>query len=617
MAVLVTVSDVGLGRRYSLGPECLIGRQPASDIQLTDSEVSKSHARIFQDEEGRFHIEDLKSRNGVYVSGRRIAGPTILAANDLIAIGSRALIFEPNFEILPEEDGKHAVILVDDLRTSEAHVARRSLSAPAVMDTELAALLALLATESPGPALVAKLMERVRRAIAYDHASVLAQTEGDLEPVFVASAGRTVSLPRGFLEMALKEPQGLVINDAIGDTMVSGGKTVINDDVRSLLVAPLLAGGNAVGLVFLVRTKPRTFDASELERLECLAPVLAVALSLGRRFTTLERRLKQASAVSASDILGKSAAVKRLKDLVRRAAATPTTVLILGETGSGKELVAASLHAQSQVARGPFVAINCAAIPGELLESELFGHERGAFSGATDMQVGKLELARGGTLFLDEIAELPLALQAKVLRALEEKSFYRVGGVKPVKVELRLIAATHRDLKQLVAAEKFREDLFFRLNVLSINSPPLRERRDDIPLLAEHFLGRFSRELGREVEKIDPDALARLCAYAWPGNVRELRNVIERAVVLCEGETIRATDLPTDLIDTAPPTLRASGRPLAEEVVALERARITEALRAARGKKVAAAQALGISRPTLDKKIHDYGIDLFEEQERP
>src|SRR5438093_11713126 len=264
-----------------------------------------------------------------------------------------------------------------------------------------------------------------------------------------------------------------------------------------------------------------------------------------RRLATENILLKDelAQRRGAPQIVGEDPKLKQVSVALQRAAGTDTTVLLEGESGTGKELFARALHVLSARADGPFVAINCAAIPETLLETELFGHEKGAFTGAANRKPGKFEMAHRGTLFLDEIGDLPLALQAKILRALAEKKFERVGGTSLLHIDVRLVAATNRNLRNAVAAKQFREDLFFRLSVFPITIPPLRERPSDIPMLAKYFIDRFSRDLNKKPLSLAPSAVDELLAYQWPGNVRELQNCIERAVILTEGDTIHARHL--------------------------------------------------------------------------
>jgi transcriptional regulator with GAF, ATPase, and Fis domain len=306
---------------------------------------------------------------------------------------------------------------------------------------------------------------------------------------------------------------------------------------------------------------------------------------------------------------------------LQRAAATDTTVLLEGESGTGKELFARALHALSDRADGPFVAINCAAIPETLLETELFGHEKGAFTGAAARKPGKFELAHRGTLFLDEIGDLPFALQAKILRALEEKRFERVGGVAPLQVDVRVVAATNRNLKAAVAARQYREDLYFRLSVFPISIPPLRERPDDIQMLAKYFIERYSRDLSKKPLILASSALDELLSYGWPGNVRELQNCIERAVILTEGDTIHARHLnlsfraavpvaareadPWEHIDLSGSLTEATRRVVAD----VERRKIEQALKEAGGSPGRAAELLQVGYKTFMAKLKELGIE--------
>jgi DNA-binding NtrC family response regulator len=339
-----------------------------------------------------------------------------------------------------------------------------------------------------------------------------------------------------------------------------------------------------------------------------------------RRLITEYALLKEELATKrgAPVIIGEAAVMKQVSQAVQRAAATETTVLLQGESGTGKELFARAVHALSARANGPFIAINCAAIPDTLLEAELFGYEKGAFTGATQRKLGKFEIANRGTLFLDEIGELPLALQGKILRALEERTFDRLGATSSVKVDVRLVAATNRQLKQAVAARQFREDLYFRLSVFPITIPPLRDRPEDVEILARHFIERGCRELGKDQLTLAPSALEALKVYPWPGNVRELQNCIERAVILADGETIHSKhlSLTSELAVPAPPesplvNFDFSGT-LADvtsrATEAVERVAIQKALEQSNGDVARAADRLAVNFKALTSKIRQYGI---------
>jgi DNA-binding NtrC family response regulator len=341
-----------------------------------------------------------------------------------------------------------------------------------------------------------------------------------------------------------------------------------------------------------------------------------------RRIVTENLLLKEELAVrrGAPLLIGENASLRKVYSSLQRAATTDTTVLIEGESGTGKELFARSLHALSGRADAPFVAINCAAIPENLLETELFGYEKGAFTGAAARKPGKFEIAHRGTLFLDEIGDLPLTLQAKILRALEEKRFERVGGTAPVQVDVRLVAATNCGLKAAVAARRFREDLYFRLSVFPITVPPLRERSGDIPILARHFVDRFCRDLNKKPLVLSPEAVEQLQGYFWPGNVRELQNCIERAVILAEADTILPRHLnlsfiappqaeeppsPWEQIDLSGTLVEASRRVLREA----EKHKIEQVLREADNNKGRAAELLGITYKMFLSKLKEHRIE--------
>jgi DNA-binding NtrC family response regulator len=360
-----------------------------------------------------------------------------------------------------------------------------------------------------------------------------------------------------------------------------------------------------------------------------------------------DARPEEAAARGRFRLVGESPAIRQVYQVVEKVADTPSTVLITGESGTGKELVARALHDYSSRSGGPFIKINCAAIPKTLMESELFGYEKGAFTGAVGSKPGRFELAHGGSLFLDEIGEIPIEMQVKLLRVLQESEFERVGGIKTIKVDVRLITATNRDLAAELTTGGFRDDLYYRLNVVPIHLPPLRERREDISLLVDHFLARFNERLKKQVTGIEPEAIERLVAHAWPGNIRELENVIERTVLFCEGPLIRLADLPGDLggapavappaaderatsaaassgvlpaqpaLPAVPPALSAP--PVGEEVGSLkeavraetervERELIQRALDETGGNVTQAARKLQISRKSLQTKMKELGL---------
>jgi len=350
----------------------------------------------------------------------------------------------------------------------------------------------------------------------------------------------------------------------------------------------------------------KPFDVDEVR------VVVDKALSIGQLKEEVKSLRRQAQKRDRLDrIVGKSKSMIQAYELIEQVAPSRSTVLITGESGTGKEMIARAIHAHSPRAEKAFIAVNCAAISGELLESELFGHEKGSFTGATSSKQGKFELANGGTLFLDEISEMAPRLQAKLLRVLQENEIDRVGGTAPIPVDVRILASTNRVLKDEIKKDRFREDLFYRLNVVNLSFPPLRERKEDIPLLANHFVGRYAEENGRTIGEIPDETMEVLMRYHWPGNVRELENVIERAVVLCRNGTLNPDTLPEEVREPQPS--EGLGIGIGMTTADAERVLILETLKSVDNSRTKAAEILGISIRTLRNKINEYraiGIEV-------
>src|SRR5215468_10141131 len=388
--------------------------------------------------------------------------------------------------------------------------------------------------------------------------------------------------------------------------------------VRSYATVPLVATGRLIGVATFTRVQQRAFPAPELSVLQDVGRALSVAAAnalANEEIRKLREQLEEENiglraqlgqAPWFEEILAHSAALKRVLETIEQVAETDATVLITGETGTGKELLARAIHRRSPRARGPFIKVNCAAIPDTLLASELFGHERGAFTGAIERRKGRFEQAHGGTLFLDEIGELPQEMQVLLLRVLQEREFERLGGTHTLQVDVRLVAATNRDLAEDVRAGRFRSDLYYRLNVFPVHLPPLRERVEDIPLLTSHFAAKHGERFGRAISRIDRRAMNLLASYHWPGNVRELENVIERAVILSRNGALRVE---RDTLSSA-----VAVGDVNERIQAQEREVIESALRVSRGRvsgPTGAAMALGLAPSTLEFRIKRLGIDKF------
>jgi two-component system response regulator HydG len=413
-----------------------------------------------------------------------------------------------------------------------------------------------------------------------------------------------LSINPALAELAIKQQRAVSVEEAQARAQRDELTTHVTRRRAFVLCAPLVSPSGTGGVVFAARSTP--FDSKEL----ALATVLSTAVAPSLR----------AAPVSAEpareELVALSPSMKEAVRIAKQVAPTTSTVLLTGESGTGKEELASLIHHSSKRAQGPFVALNCGAIPRELAESELFGHEKGAFTGASQQHAGVFERADGGTLFLDELGELPLELQVKLLRVLEERLVLRVGGRAPSTVDVRIICATNRELEKDVAAGKFRADLFWRINVVRITLEPLKKRPEDVPALATRLLARHAAGLGRRPPAVSEEALAALRAYSWPGNVRQLANALERALVLKSDDSeVTLSDLPPELLaPTAGGAAPEGNRTLAQLIAALEREQIHLAMKRARGVKAQAAEALGISRPTLDRKLEEYGIDWLAER---
>jgi Nif-specific regulatory protein len=396
---------------------------------------------------------------------------------------------------------------------------------------------------------------------------------------------------------------------------LTSGATMPRD--LSLVAAPILLGGRAAGALSLEFAYQRDRDLHRsLGYVTLLAATLAQAVAGSRRAQERQRvsdetsdlRNRLLEQAEFPRLVGTSAPLGEVQTQVAQVASSDTTVLLRGESGTGKGLIAQAIHHNSPRARKPFVTVSCAALPADLIESELFGYEAGAFTGAHGSKRGRLELANGGTLFLDEVGELTPAVQVKLLRVLQEREFERLGGTETLPLNVRVLAATNRNLEKAIAAGEFREDLYYRLNVFSIFVPPLRDRKADILLLADHFLERFAREHRKNVRRISTPAIDMLASYHWPGNVRELSNAIERAVVLCDGGVVHAHHLPPTL-QTAESSGTAANQSLQEIVEAVEKDALQDALKQARGNRAVAARLLRTTRRIFNYKVRNYSID--------
>jgi transcriptional regulator with GAF, ATPase, and Fis domain len=594
------------GKQILLEDRLVIGRAEDCPLRVLDEDASRRHAEIVV-EGPAARLRDLGSSNGTFLNGRRVREAE-LRDGDLIRVGATEMIF------LAVAEGQRETVL----QASEEEEGGTKLES--TLDPKGADLLGSeptredlekvyrLVRELPGALEPEPLLEGFLRELVEVFAADVGAVR--LTGTAVAGRGELVHPPaarpvaaRVLSERVLGRGEGVLLSHA---AEAAGSESVIAAGAGSIIAAPLVAGKQTLGFLYLDRRgeSSKPFSVHELGLLAEAAIAAARALAAARAHVTEIERLSRLAGTEA-DIVGESPAFLSALEDAKRAAFSSSPVLVTGPTGSGKELVARLVHRTGDRGRGAFVPVNCAAIPENLIESELFGHEVGAFTGASRRRAGYFQAADGGTLFLDEIGELPVALQAKLLRALETGEFYRVGGTKPVKVDVRVVAATNRDVESSVKDGSFREDLFYRLNVLRVELPPLSERRGDVRLLAGYFLRAKRAELKKPGLEFAEDALTALDGYRWPGNVRELANVVERAVVLAAGAEITLTELPADITRRRTTVAeRAEPMTLAEA----ERRAVGAALAHTKWKKGEAAKLLGISWPTLNKKIEKYGI---------
>ena len=617
----LSAPGVTAGRTFRIdGDRFVIGRHDDCDLRIASAEISRRHCEILRDPRGRFVLRDLGSRHGTSVNGRATHDRE-LEHSDLITLGNHALLFLLDAAEDPISESPAGVSLARK-PTHSLHLdpARFEAALPvqARLGRELHALLRLamgLRETSELETLAERLLDAALETLPAERGAVLLREPGLERPSVLAERGDPTErgkggdLDRELIDGVLAEGVTLCRpRVAEAETPAATGAT------GSLLAAPLTdAEDQPLGLLYLDR-RAADFDDGQLELAGAFVAVASLAFqnALHLRWLRRENQRLRDEQAAGHDILGESAAMRRVFDLIARVAKTDSTVLIHGESGTGKELVARAIHRASARCEGPFIAVNCATLSENLVESELFGHERGAFTGAAARKIGKMEAAGGGTLFLDEVAEIPIGLQAKLLRALQEREIERLGGVRPIPVDVRVLAASHRDLRQAVADGGFRQDLYFRLKVITCDLPPLRERREDIPLLAAHFAALHGRKLGLPALGVTPAARRCLLAYDWPGNVRELANCIEHAVVLGDGERIRREDLPEEVIAAAvvdPPSDPAAAKDdFQVALAAFKRQLVLDAWRESGEDYARTAERLGIHVNSLHRIVRDLGL---------
>jgi len=656
---LIVISGTLKGTSFAFTEdEISVGREALNSISLNEPSVSRRHCVIRRDEvssaeqqlqnergnedqavprctgessvsaESHFTIIDLESYNGTFINGLPVKEQR-LSDGDQIRVGDVCLLFllsdreeTQRTETMAEEANLITRSTVR-LRTEDAlylHPEKLSAELPATARTvrDLSALLKISSAVSSIrdlPELYAALFKLILEIIPAEREAILLTDEAQDGFTFVRGwnkllgPDKSIKVSNTITTQVLRERVALLSNDLFATERLSDAPSLVEASVCSVLCVPLIIFNKSLGVIYL-DTSDRTarFDEGHLQLLTAIAHISAAALESAKRLELVvdeNEQLKKEININ-HQMIGESAAMSAVYQFIGKVAQSDSTVLIRGESGTGKELAARAIHMNSMRANKPFVAINGATLSETLLESELFGHEKGAFTGAITQKKGKLELAHGGTLFLDEVGELTPMIQAKLLRVLQEREFERVGGTREVKVDLRIIAATNRNLEEAVSKGVFRQDLYYRLNVVSLTMPSLKARREDVQLLASYFLSIYSKKCKHRIQGISREARALLRAYDWPGNVRELQNVIERAVVLGSSEIITPEDLPETLLETDKSEVSLTR--YHERVKEAKCLIITTAIEEAGGNYSKAARQLGLHPTNLSRLIRNLDI---------
>jgi Nif-specific regulatory protein len=615
-------------------PEIAIGREASNTVAVTDPSVSRKHC-VVRAQEGRFQVCDLGSRNGTQVNARTVQEQW-LKHGDEITTGDSSFLF-----LLEDEDlapGPGRVEFDESQQTAETTIIHpkdvlylqpdrllRELPANSKVARDLNVLLKIsriVHAIRDLDELQGQLLDLIFEVVPAGRGAILlADRESQqFNSVFarMRQSGQAplVKVSRTVARQVLE--QGIAI---LGADVASCGdlrkvESLVASQVRSLLCVPLTVFQRVIGCIYLdSNSLENRLHEQHLQLVTAIAGISAVALENARRLQWLEKENERLTVEISQErsLVGEGLRMKEVYQFVKRVAPTDSTVLIEGESGTGKELAARALHRNSPRANKPFIAINCAAIPETLLESDLFGHERGAFTGAAGLKKGRLEVADSGVVFLDEIGELAHVLQVKLLRVLQEREFERVGGTHPIKVDVRIIAATNCNLDQAVREGRFRRDLYYRLAVLKVTMPALRERREDIPLLARHFVQKHAKHCKVKPRPISREALSCMINYDWPGNVRELENAIERALVLGASDMILPEDLPESLLERTPPPEMTEAKYHAA-VKDLKKQLIRDAVEQTQGSYAEAARLLGVHPNYLHRLIRNLELkDVLKE----
>ncbi len=593
----------------------VIGRETAANLCIADASVSRRHSKIEKKEEG-YVITDLESLNGTFINDVPVR-TRVLEHGDRVRIGEVQFLFLAHDG---DTSSKSSQVKLDEAKVlSGSTVQIRFDDALYLMARDLSALMKVSTTINAIRGLddlQERLLELLFEVVPAQHGAILlaAGDSFDAGSVFgldrVHGKDQTVSVSRTIAQQVLRDGVALLATDPAKEPTLAT-ESLIKARAHSVMCVPLVMFDRKLGVLYLDTTVAgEEFNKDHLQLVRALSGIAAGAIENARHFEWLESENQRllADVNIEHNMVGEGGAMQRVYHFISKVAPTDSTVLINGESGTGKELAARAIHRNSKRAQKPFMAVNCAALTESLLESELFGHEKGAFTGAISQKKGRLEIADGGTVFLDEIGELSSTLQVKLLRVLQEREFERVGATVTIKVDLRLIAATNKNLEGAIAGGEFRQDLYYRLNVVSIEMPPLRERREDIMLLASYFADKYGVKCNRKLKGLSAEARACLSTYDWPGNVRELENAIERAVVLGTTDLILPEDLPEAVLESEPSPPTASKLKYHEAVKQTKKQIILDAMAKVNGNFTEAARLLGVHPNYLHRLVRNLNI---------
>ncbi len=594
------------GSRIELPDETIVlGRERSNEVYIGDLLLSRKHCSI-EKQSDTYVVRDLQSRNGVFVNGIPVHERT-LNHGDRIEIGTSTFLFLTNEESFPEfpvvddslQGGSTLTLRIED------SVYLGETPSPATKTVKVfASISKALNGATDVIAFSEKLFDLLLEFVPYEHASIIETNSESILASRFPKQQRAPKFSKSLSEKVIHEKIALLASNFALPESLSGSQ------IQSVICVPFTWLDQVLCLLYMDTTDPLGFKEDHLQIASVVAALVSPVLLHLREKEELRRQNEQLhqKLLAGGPIVGESEPVRKALQLISRIAPLDTTVLIYGESGTGKELAARAIHAGGARRNGPLISISCAAIPETLLESELLGYEKGAFTGAFQQKKGKIESADEGTLFLDEIGELAPALQAKFLRVLQERQFERIGGTRPVTVDIRVIAATNQNLEKMIEEGKFRKDLYYRLNVVTLTMPPLRELGEDVLLLSQYFVSRFAMKVGRRIHGFSPEVKECLLRYDWPGNVRELQNAIERAVALGTSEWIELEDLPETVLEKRAVSSQSGPLAYQDALLQFKRDLVLKAFEGTKGNYNEAASRLGLNPNHLYRLVKNLNL---------